>query len=146
MNLDAHRIAPKLWVGSRPGPEVCRVFDVVVLAAMEYQPKLPCAIVLRAPIDDDQLTLQEAQKVIDAARKVNELRRCGKRVLVTCNMGVNRSALVAALALMLLGASAEEAIAQVRSNRKPPSGMMPLSNEHFVAALRRAEQRLRRVA
>lgn len=146
MKLDAHRIASKLWVGSRPGPEACQVFDAVVLCAVEYQPKLPCHTVLRAPIDDDKLSLAEAKTVVGAARRVNELRKKGRRVLVTCNMGVNRSSLVAALALVLSGVSADDAVARLREKRKPPSGMTPLSNKHFVRALQRAELKLKRAA
>lgn len=145
MKLDAHRIASKLWVGGRPGAEACRVFDAVVLCAIEYQPQLPCRV-LRAPIDDAKLTLDEAKTAIGVARRVNALRRKGQRVLVSCNMGVNRSALVAALALVLSGVSADDAVARLRKNRNPPSGMTPLSNEHFVKFLRRVEPRLRRAA
>jgi len=136
--IDAHRIAPKLWMGSRPSPAACKVFDVIVLAAEEHQPDLPDVHVVRAPIDDAKPTPREVELALRAAKVVNLQRRKGRRVLVSCYMGVNRSGLVTALALMLNGSSAQSAIRRIRAARKV-DGYTPLSNPHFVALLKHLE-------
>jgi protein-tyrosine phosphatase len=142
--IDAHRIAPKLWVGSYPeSPAVCNLFDVVVLCARGLQ-TLPYTgpRILHAPLNDSKPTDAEIRIASDAAVAVHVLRRRGsfsqrepQRVLVTCAAGLNRSALVAAMALILDGDSAEQAIARVRANRKSPSGYEALNNGDFVRFL-----------
>jgi protein-tyrosine phosphatase len=136
--IDAHRIAPKLWMGGRPSPEACQAFDVVVLCAEEHQPELPCETV-NAPIDDAKPTEAEILTVIKTAKRVNALRSQGRRVLVTCYEGRNRSGLVVALAMMLNGSTARSAVHRIRSSRRPPSGGRPLSNEHFLTFLKKVE-------
>ena len=58
------------------------------------------------------------------------------RVLVTCQAGVNRSSLVAAMALIQSGWTATGAIERIRERRDPPIGMMPLENRIFVQILK----------
>lgn len=65
------------------------------------------------------------------ADMVNVFRHAGRRVLVHCHAGINRSGLVAAAALVRDGVTPDDAIATVREAR---SGA--LNNENFVAALR----------
>lgn len=138
--IDAHRIAPKLWMGSRPSPAACKMFDVIVLAAEEHQPELNCKTI-RAPMDDGRPTQQEVILALKAAKQVNHERSKGRRVLVSCYMGVNRSGLVTALAMMLNGSSAKSAITRIRQARRAP--ITPLSNPHFVALLKRLEPLLK---
>lgn len=148
IQIEAHRVASKLWVGSFPvSPTVCDHFDVVVLCAVEHQsvPFKGCHII-KAPLDDARPTAQEVHIAISAAKTIHELRRRGKRVLVTCAQGVNRSALVAAMALMLEGHSAQSAIHTIREHRRPPIGLTPLFNPHFQALLRQLDRRNRRGA
>ena len=59
-------------------------------------------------------------------------------LLVTCALGVNRSALVAALAMILLAHKPGWwAIEQIRQKRTPRArAMLPLSNSSFVDYLR----------
>ena len=57
--------------------------------------------------------------------------RTGRRVLVRCQAGYNRSGLVVALALMRLGFTGQDAVARVRIARGPYA----LSNPHFLARL-----------
>lgn len=72
-------------------------------------------------------------------------------MLVTCQMGINRSSLVAAMSLMqhevfdgrVTRLSAQQAVWQIRSTRKPAIGLKPLSNKTFVSALHRLEEMLR---
>ena len=131
--IDAHRIAPKLWVGSAPGPEHGQLFDVIVLCAIEYQPSLLAQRVVHAGFDDTITpTRDELRLARDTAALVNMHRAAGKRVLVSCLQGRNRSALVASLALVLQGMSPSVAIQQVRLHRRHPEGKMILANTAFV--------------
>src|SRR5271154_5992502 len=96
-------IAPGLFVGSKPSPGRHACVDTIVLAAMEYQPPaelFPDAEVIHAPLDDApgrQMRADEIALATKAAGRVARRLRAGRRVLVTCQMGLNRSALVAAL-------------------------------------------------
>ncbi len=139
--FDATRVGPKLWVGRVPPPYLRRVgFDVVALCAEEHQ-SIPVDIArISVPLRDAELTRPEFARAIYAAKKISDLRRHGQRVLVTCAMGVNRSAFVAALSLMQLDdLSAARAIHRIRRLRGPYTRIMPLSNPSFVEALRRFE-------
>lgn len=124
--LDASRITDrvdlKLWVGSRPPvdrdlPE----FDVVALCAREFQPQMAFhGRVLRCPIPDGPLEQGEVRVVILTARAVAASLSRGRRVLVTCSAGLNRSGLVASLALAVVTRmSADELIATMRKYRHP---------------------------
>ena len=130
----AQRIAPKLWVGSAPDEAACAGFDVVVLCALEYQPKgLPVKYVIHASIDDNfEPTTQDLHTADTVASLVNMHRGVGRRVLVTCMEGRNRSAMVAALALVKQGLPGHVAVAEVRRKRKHPEGKSILFNPAFV--------------
>jgi protein-tyrosine phosphatase len=128
-------IPDRLAQGSRPDRSTEPLpFDVVVLAAMEIQPRaLPGnPEILRVPLDDAKPTAEEIRLAILAARKVSRRLRADKRVLVTCHMGLNRSGLVTGLTLIELGATADQAVRAVRRAR----GSLALSNPHFVEVLR----------
>lgn len=144
--LEAHRVAPKLWVGSVPPDKLsAHGVDVVVLCAADQQHPAPDVFTIRAPIRDSNLTGEEFSRALRAAKMVSHARAAGQRVLVTCAAGVNRSALVAAMSLMLHERlPAADAIVQIRRFRRPPVGMMPLSNPTFVEALRALERKLKR--
>lgn len=137
--IDAHRVAEKLWVGSFPrDPRACNTFDVIVLCAKEHQ-ILPyaCDKVMHVPLDDDKPTSNEVSLTLRAATAINKLRAQGKRVLVTCAQGVNRSSWVAATAMVKAGVSPWKAISDIREHRRPPIGMRPLCNAHFTEILMR---------
>lgn len=70
--------------------------------------------------------------VIRLARAADEALDGGRKVLVRCYHGYNRSGLVVAHTLMRRGSGAEEAIRLVRARRSP----WALHNELFVAYLR----------
>jgi protein-tyrosine phosphatase len=137
--VDADWIAKGLYIGSVP--RSCGSFDAVVLAAKEYQKLgLLCPVIL-APLDDSVPSREEIKIALAAAHKVNSLRRNGKRVLVTCAQGRNRSALVAALALMMEGATAKQAVQRILERRvHAPFGMKPLSNKAFIEVLKDYER------
>jgi len=143
--MDADHIIPRLYLGSSPLVFSCDAFDVVVLAARELQkpPQGRCRVI-QAPLDDTHHpTRGEVLTALQAARKVRlELRR-GRRVLVSCAAGINRSALIVAMVLMMNGTSAQEAIQRIRQKRKPPwpwNTMKPLSNLAFVQILQTYEK------
>jgi protein-tyrosine phosphatase len=131
-------IVPGLFVGSKPSPGRACV-DVIVLAAQEYQPPadlFPGAEVIHAPLDDDpKRPLREDEIAIatKAGSRVARRLRAGRRVLVSCAMGLNRSALVAALAMHeVYGMHAHEIVARLRRAR----GSWALSNPNFEQLLR----------
>ncbi len=113
-----------------------------MLAAQEIQPAsedekldlFPGLEVICAPIDDDGASppnLKEWASVVAASRRVVELHRAGKCVLVTCRMGLNRSGLISALAIRrLAGVSGRVAAETVRERRDGA-----LSNSGFFVVL-----------
>jgi len=155
MDIDASRVGPKLWVGSFPPAELRKHgFSAVALCAAERQSIEPDVLTLRVLLDDAEFTDEEIQRVFAlaarAARQVNRIRQHGGRVLVTCRAGINRSALVAAVSLMMLDdLRADQAVEQIRNARGPRTmegwGMLPLCNQSFVRALHRYDDaRVRR--
>jgi len=138
--LDADEVAPGLWVGSTP-PDGTKLqgIDVVVLAAMEVQPRLIGVRTLRCPLDDHRPSTAESKQAWKCAEEVVRLRRHGQKVLVACAMGVNRSAWIAAMVLMQEGMPARQAIQQIRRRRHPRINLTPLSNRDFVSVLERLD-------
>jgi protein-tyrosine phosphatase len=102
-DLDANKVAPKLYVGSAPDPGRYEAFQVIVLCAKEYQPPaeaFPSSRVIHAPFDDTMAPSDDELEIaIGAALQVVRELRAGNRVLVTCRAGQNRSAFVAGLAM-----------------------------------------------
>ena len=129
---DFNFILPNLLAqGARPPTGAALPFDTVVLCAVEAQPHLAQRglEVLRLRLNDDGEvpTQEEMQQAVDAGWAVARRLKQRKRVLVTCQMGLNRSGLVSALALMNLGCTPARAIAKVKKAR----GAFALSNKHF---------------
>lgn len=139
--IDASNVATRLWVGSRPPfdrdlPD----FDLLVLCAQELQPSELAfhGRVLRCPIPDGVLDHQELTQAVLTAKEVGDALVAGQRVLVTCSMGLNRSALVAALALArATKMTADAIIGQVRQRRSPQA----LFNTHFQDVIKRLVRR-----
>ena len=122
--LDDGRLAQ----GSEPPVGTKLPFDVVVLAAIEYQPEsLPGHLTLHAPLDDSgpPPTPTERALIKYAAKDVARRVRAGQRVLVTCHQGRNRSGVIAGLALVELGVSGKEAAKRIRRLRNG------LTNRYF---------------
>lgn len=129
-------VAPGLFVGSRPQPGYYRWAAAIVFCAKEHQPPSfmhPNMAVIYAPMDDVvPMPKEQIALAISTARTVSRYLMSGRRVLVTCFMGWNRSGLVAALAMrMAFGLSAEEAINAIRAARGPNA----LSNTDFVRVI-----------
>ncbi|EGX61480.1 conventional protein tyrosine phosphatase [Streptomyces zinciresistens K42] len=84
------------------------------------------------PIPDGPLDGTQLAGVIRLAQAAAEALDDGRRVLVRCYHGYNRSGLVVAHALVRRGHTAERAIRLIRSRRSP----WALHNELFVDYLR----------
>jgi protein-tyrosine phosphatase len=114
--------------GSAPPPGVRIPFDVIVLAAMEYQPDLPGYEVLHVPLDDGPPpSPRERAHIRENAKRIARRVRAGKRVLVTCWQGRNRSGVLAGLALVELGLPGNRAARRIQRIRNG------LTNPHFLA-------------
>jgi protein-tyrosine phosphatase len=142
-NIDASLVAPHLFVGARPPPGRYHWINVIVLCAKEFQPPsyaYPGQTVLRVPINDDflrPLSESDTALVISNARTVARYLESGARVLVTCRMGINRSALIAAMAMQIAyDMSAAEAVDQIRATRSP----WALNNPRFERMVQRFEK------
>ena len=116
--------------GARPPVGVRLPFDVIVLAAWEYQPKMPGYEVMHVPLDDEfelPVTTEDHMRIQAAARAVARRVRAGRRVLVTCHQGRNRSGVIAGLALVELGMPRNQVVRRIRTLRNG------LTNPHFYA-------------
>lgn len=135
--IDAHRIAPKLYIGSKPPARVKEHgFYMVVLCAIEDIRDRDVPTLKVGLVDtEDPMDRMDITRALHAAHEVNRARKRGKRVLVTCHAGVNRSSFVVALALIRRGWTAAGAIDRIRENRIPPIGMTPLCNRMFVKVI-----------
>ncbi len=120
---------PWLAQGSAPPPGVRIPFDVIVLAAMEYQPRLPGYHVMYVPLDDSgpPPSALDRKRIRHAAREIADRVHYRERVLVTCWQGRNRSGVLAGLALRHLGLPGAEAARRIRLARNG------LRNPHFHA-------------
>jgi len=145
--MNFSEIYPNLYVGSAPHEdEDLSNFDALVLTAREWQmPSTRFPVdVLRVPLLDGvwlhgravtpPMTREEIRIAVDAGKQVAHWLSQGKRVLVTCWMGLNRSSLVAALAVLTLrpDMSVNTVIENIRVARSEDA----LRNKHFLALLK----------
>lgn len=138
--IDADEVHARIFVGSLPpkGQALAYAgFTHLVLCAKEHQPPFedfPRVSVLHCPFDDsDAYSGRQYQRmqvlVRDTARQVARIHRAQttSKVLVTCFAGVNRSALVAGLAMVYIGIPGADVVHYIRKRRFPHS----LSNKLF---------------
>ncbi len=120
---DGHR--GSLWLGGASDVGSGEHYDLIVLCADEFQPEAhviarPGTEVVHAPNDDSEkpLTRDQAAIAIMASRRAARAFREGKKVLVSCMQGRNRSGLVMALTLhRLYGMAGERCRSYIRSKR-----------------------------
>lgn len=127
---DRNEVYPNLFVGSAPFA-MPDGFDLLVLAAVEHQPRFHCRPdqgILYVPLDDHPPTQKEKLMALKAALLVHSYLERGKRVLVTCHAGLNRSSWIAALAMRMMGMKAPVTLARIRHARGP----LALNNKAFV--------------
>jgi protein-tyrosine phosphatase len=132
MPLDADEVYPGIWVGSVPYRKEAAQewFTFIVLCSEDFQfpaGDFPRAKVLHCPLVDDDSILSGATLalIFASARAVAEARENGEQVLVTCAAGLNRSALIAGLAMSMLGEKFP--VERLRAHRNPTC----LSNAAF---------------
>lgn len=149
ITLNADQVAKNLWIGGVPTDpdEVDKQFDALVLAAKEFQTvfpahKYPKTHVIYAPLEDGNPSRGEIIDALRAALDVYEHNKAGRKVLVTCAKGVNRSSLIAAMAMVISGKKPNEAIGMIRKHRHPISGAQPLFNDHFVRLIKELDDLL----
>ncbi len=142
LKLDADRIAPNLYLGSYPkkyemGGLKAMGFDTLVLCAEELQAptRFNDLKVYRIPMDDiEDVEAIPFGPLIQTAKKISDDLAEGKNVLVTCAMGINRSAMTLGLALRMRypELTGDQAVALIRKGRFPT-----LLNETFEEVVRR---------
>jgi hypothetical protein len=125
----------ELWQGSAPptGDYLKSMgFDLLVLAAQEYQPparSFPGVDVIHAPNDDTTFENGgDVKAALVASKKVKNALTRGEKVLVTCWAGLNRSGIITALAHARMTVyTGPEIVKRLRAARGP----FALSNEDF---------------
>lgn len=134
-------IIPNLWVGghdynSAPsgGHKVVTAspksqFDLVVSAYHRdgFEPD-PGVEYVRVPFPDARLVPEVQRLAEGAAHVVAEGVRSGLTVLSRCQAGLNRSSLIAGLAMVMLGFNGDDAVQLIRSRRSP----WALCNEDYA--------------
>lgn len=111
-----------IWAARSPSPEAepFRV-HLLVLCAEEVQPRTRSLAILSVPLRDRLFrSSAEARAVTAMARQAASVvaaRVVGGERVVTCAVGLNRSALCSGLALKLLGVEGASAVRKIRRAR-----------------------------
>lgn len=143
MELDATALTGKLSIGGRP-PQGNAVrdagFTVLMLCSDTYQPLdsgFPGVEIVRRPFMDRPFSVQpEAQNLaLKAGELIYQRMKQGRRCLVTCNEGRNRSGLVCAIALAECGMDPQAAGLLIRDRR-----LGALTNMDFRGMLERIQK------
>jgi protein-tyrosine phosphatase len=137
MKRDITHLYGKLYIGGYPEPGDWRDFDLIYFVAAEMPPVRHGYLgpeVRWYPFDDSESVDLTMGRLAAESVARNLLR--GRKVLVTCQMGRNRSAFVCALAIHLVtGASGARAAGLVRRLRVDRMGVRALQNRHFLARM-----------
>jgi Dual specificity phosphatase, catalytic domain len=140
--MQVFEVLPGLLIGTRLDASTeFETLGVDVIVDLEdwkwaWTPPVPLGrLYVSFPMDDDD---RVDPQVPQLATFIASLVSSGRRVLVHCTEGLNRSGVVVARALMEMGRTADEAIELVRRQRGPSvDGFPALGNEAFVEWLRR---------
>lgn len=131
-------VYPGLYVGGHDAQagvdcKVADQFDLVVSLYERYGWGPGEGVVhLTHRMMDGELEEGHHSRLHELAEHVQWAIERGEKVLVRCQAGLNRSSLVAALALIKIGLAPEEAIQRIRTHRSPYA----LFNQHFETYLR----------
>ena len=144
MNNNFSQITNHIWIGGGTSLEQNDLqFDIVFVVAEEledYAKKFARENkrirTYFVPLDDHKPTTDEIAKACKTAVAAAVAVKHGKSVLFVCSAGLNRSAWIAAMTMMELGSSAEQAIAKIRRKRRHPMGFTALFNKDFLEVLR----------
>lgn len=145
--LDIVKVCEHLYFGAMPPngsdlSSVCAGAHVFVCMGEIGDPqnlRFEGASCTHVPVFDNDLPLHPMQRVsfMNTAEQVAERLKKGMNTIVMCRAGMNRSALVCALALKMMGSDPEEIIGQLRKVRGVNQvGEFPLFNRHFENAVR----------
>lgn len=150
-----HEILPGLWQGGTHDDDVLGnprfaydpyitavEFDAVVTMYQYANPAGWFVKELRYPIYDAEMSRIDLNRLFTTAQFAYNEWAEGKRVLIRCQAGWNRSGLITALVLMLDGIPATEAIDLIRKQRSPHA----LCNPDFVKFLENLDIELVRKA
>lgn len=114
------QIEDNLWMGGCPvsGIRLDQYFDVILnlYCCEPYRVDREKVLYREAPLDDWR-EIPPLDTIVGLAEWVSDRLNEGKRVLVHCQAGLNRSGLITAFTLMMRGRSAEEAIKLLRQKR-----------------------------
>jgi protein-tyrosine phosphatase len=130
----ASEILPgRLWMGGAEAYlELAGRMDLWIHCAGEVEPPPAAPRVIWVRLDDSRpIRPEEWRTACAAAREAALAVAAGRRVLVSCMAGVNRSGLVTGLTLRWLGIPGPQAIALVRRRRHP----LVLLNDEYVGLI-----------
>lgn len=123
--IDANEVSVNLWVGAHPRHARKgwhHSFDHIYFVASECPPpvEVPVRKAHHFSLIDSELTPTELCKlgIPKIGKSIAEKLSQGAKVLVTCHMGHNRSALVAGAALVALGVSGTSAVQRIMRVRE----------------------------
>lgn len=132
---NSSEVIQRLYQGGKPKPGHYDL-DLIVLSDMEYQPaasSFPGIEIVRVMLNDYRpATPEEYAAAVKASEVTADWYRAGKRILITCGAGLNRSGLITGLTLRRLGYSTDEAIALIQRARGPNA----IKNSNFQRFIR----------
>lgn len=142
-------VLPGLWQGGTAGDDEmihrrgadpnARIkptdFDTVITMYGYAQPADWQVKEFRLAIYDSDMRDFDAEELFDLVRVAHTDWLKGKKVLIRCQAGWNRSGLIMTLVLMREGYTADQAIGLIRETRSKYA----LCNDHFVAFLQRQD-------
>lgn len=101
-----------------PGSDLNGKCGILVNVNMTHEtPSYPNVQVMNFPLPDAYITQADYDRAVQAANFAVGAIRAGKRTLINCRAGINRSCLVAGLALIRLGYTGMDAYNLLRSKR-----------------------------
>lgn len=147
LKLDANEVYPNIWVGSHPNEtsQELNKFSLLVLCAEECQPidseikHFKGRIFRPAFKDSNYISTNDNTRITLSITEIVQTVNNGKKVLITCAAGLNRSAFVAGLSILQLvpTLSANDVIEMIRKKRSHPMalGAVALGNKLFCELL-----------